>query len=287
MQGMRGLLDQQLVTIGGTPVTVSTALTGSLIVASTYVASRVLQVGIRRALRAKGVDEGGGVRVATRLLHYVAVAVSVAVALQTAGVELTALFAASAVFAVGLGFAMQNIAQNFVSGIILLVERTIRPGDVVEFDGRVARVRDMGIRATIVRTRDEEDLIVPNAVLVQQAVKNLTLGDQRYRVRVSVGVAYDSDLALVRETLLETARGVAFRDGDEEPRVLLLDFGPSSVDYEVAVHGADPWNARVHQSELREAIWAAFKASGIVIAFPQVDVHVDAPVLEAIRSRAA
>ncbi len=287
MSRLSELLDEHLVTIGGTPVTVSTALTGTLIVAVTYLASSALQMGVGRALRAKGVHEGGGVRVATRLFHYLVVAVSIAIALQTAGVELTALFAASAVFAVGLGFAMQNIAQNFVSGVILLVERTIRPGDIVEFDGRVARVTDMGIRATIVRTRDEEDLIVPNAVLVQQAVKNLTLSDKRYRVRITVGVAYQSDLVLVRKTLQETANSIPFKDGDEDPRVLLTDFGASSVEYEVAVYSSDPWNARLHQSELREAVWAAFQAAEIVISFPQVDVHADSVLIDALRSRAA
>ena len=244
-------------------------------------------MGLRRALRSKGVEEGGGLRVATRLFHYVVMAISIAIAMQTAGVELTALFAASAVFAVGLGFAMQNIAQNFVSGLILLVERSIRPGDIVEFDGHVARVREMGIRATIVRTRDEEDVIVPNSILVQQAVKNFTLDDRKYRVRVTVGVAYESDLKLVRETLIETAKNIPFREGEDLPKVLLTDFGSSSVDYEIAVFSADPWSARGHQSELREAIWSAFKEKGIVISFPQMDVHLDRPFVEAVQSRAA
>lgn len=272
------LIDHKLFTIGGTDVTLVTLVTGLLILAAGTIISRLLQAALRRTMTARGMELTGGVRVAARLLHYAVLAIAVAIALQTAGVELTALFAASAVFAVGLGFAMQNIAENFVSGVILLLERTIRPGDVLEFDGRVVRVQRMGIRATIVRTRAEEDVIVPNAILVQQAVKNLTLVDSSFRVRVSVGVAYESDVAVVRRVLEAVADTITFRAEGSSSMVLLAGFGESSIDYTVAVTSLDPWGAPVHESELREAIWAAFRRENIVISFPQLDVHFD-PVM--------
>ncbi len=272
------LIDRNLFTIGGTTVTVVTLATGLLIVGGGTILSRLLQAALRRTMTARGMELTGGVRVATRLLHYTIVAIALAIALQTAGVELTALFAASAVFAVGLGFAMQNIAENFVSGVILLLERTIRPGDVLEFDGRVVRVQRMGIRATIVRTRAEEDVIVPNAILVQQAVKNLTLGDSSFRVRVTIGVAYGSDVVLVRRVLQAVADTIAFRAEGTSSVVLLSGFGESSIDYTVAVTSLDPWAALVHESDLREAIWAAFQREKIEIAFPQLDVHFDPAV---------
>ena len=265
--------DTKLFTIGGTAVTLTTFVTGALIVAGALVVSRVLQAGLRKAMIARGLEQSGGVRVATRLLHYALLAISTAIALQTAGVELTALFAASAVFAVGLGFAMQNIAENFVSGMILLFERTIRPGDVIEFDGRVARVVRMGFRATIVRTRLDEDVIVPNAILVQQPVKNLTLTDNAFRLRVVVGVAYSSDLRRVRRVLEEVVGSVDFGAATPPPAVLLSSFGSSSVDFTVAVSTLDPWAAPLHESALREAIWWAFEGERIEIAFPQLDVH--------------
>src|SRR4030095_8726722 len=102
------------------------------------------------------------------------IVVGLTLALHLAGIKLGAVFAAGAVFAVGLGFAMQNIAQNFVSGVILLVERSIEPGDVIEVNTQVVRVHQMGIRATLVRTLDDEDMIVPNSILVQTTVKNYT-----------------------------------------------------------------------------------------------------------------
>jgi potassium-dependent mechanosensitive channel len=237
-------------------------------------ASWVLRTGLRRALRRGKIEAAGGdLGAADRLIHYAFVLVGVALALQTAGIKLTAVFAAGAVFAVGFGFAMQNIAQNFVSGVILLIERTIKPGDVLEIGGSIVKVMKMSIRATIVRTLDDEDIIVPNSTLVQSNVKNYTLEDNLYRVKVVVGVSYDSDLKLVREVLEKTTADVTWRDRNYPPRVLLLNFGASSVDYETSAWMHDPFNYRIASSDLREAIWWAFKRANITIAFPQVDVH--------------
>lgn len=282
MSSIAAFLDTKLFSIGSSPVTVATLLTGVCIVAAAYIVSRALQAGLRRALAHKEVAVTGSVSVGVRMLHYVLVAIGVAVALQTAGVELSALFAASAVFAVGIGFAMQNIVQNFVSGIILLVERTIRPGDIIEVDGQVVRVIEMGIRATLAQTRDDETLVIPNTSLVQSSVKSLSLRGARFRVRVTVGVAYSADLKIVRATLVEVADRFETRIQELEPAVVLSQFGASSVDYEVSVWIEDPWAAAQQRSSLREAIWFAFLDRTITIAFPQLDVHFDAGFEETI-----
>jgi small-conductance mechanosensitive channel len=220
-------------------------------------------------MEAAGADQG----VADRLIHYGFILTGLTLALHLAGIKLGAVFTAGAVFAVGFGFAMQNIAQNFVSGVILLIERTIKPGDVLEVSGYIVKVMKMSIRATIVRTLDDEDIIVPNSTLVQSNVKNYTLEDNLYRVKVVVGVAYDSDLRQVREVLEQTTADIPWRDRNFPPRVLLQNFGSSSVEYEVSAWMHEPFNYRIASSDLREAIWVAFKRTGIVIAFPQVDVH--------------
>jgi small-conductance mechanosensitive channel len=214
-------------------------------------------------------------------------AVGLGIGVHALGINLTALFAAGAVFAIGLGFAMQNIAQNFVSGLILLVERAIKPGDVLEVDGRLVRVVRMGIRATVSRTLDDEDLIIPNSTLVQSTVKNYTLRDPHYRVRSAVGVVYGSDMALVRRTLEEAARNFPGRDPGTEPRILLLGFGTSSVDFEVSIWTTNPWRMRTVRSELNETIWWAFKSAGVTIAFPQLDVHFDPPIADSLHALAA
>lgn len=243
--------------------------------------SWVLRAGLRRALRKGSIEAAGGdLGVADRLIHYGFILAGVAIALNMAGIKLGAVFAGGAVLAVGFGFAMQNIAQNFVSGIILLIERTIKPGDVLEIGGSIVKVMKMSIRATIVRTLDDEDIIVPNSTLVQSNVKNYTLEDNLYRVKVHVGVAYESDLKLVREVLEKATADVPWRDRNYPPRVLLTEFGASSIEFEASAWMHEPFNYRIASSDLREAIWWAFKRANITIAFPQVDVHFPQSVAE-------
>jgi small-conductance mechanosensitive channel len=285
------LFSVELFRIGATPVTLGTVVVAGSIIFASWFVSFVLRFALKRSFKRRGVQyEEGGVWVAARLFHYLMILTGLMVALNTAGVKLEGLFAAGAVFAVGLGFAMQNIAQNFVSGVILLIERSIEPGDVIEVNSHVVRVHKMGIRATLVRTLDDEDMIVPNSILVQSTVKNYTHQDSLYRLRITVGVHYASDVDEVRRVLEKAARDSEFRITSHEPRVLLIAFAASSIDYEVSVWIDDPWNFRVLSSRLRENVFRALRKSGIVIAFPQVDVHFDASVskgLSAIGGKAA
>jgi len=282
-QSIRGVLDIRLFEIAGTTVTVATLATIAAVLLATVVVARLLRRLVERSLGARGVKPGQAGAIGA-LLRYVILIVGLGVALDTAGVELTALFAAGALFAVGLGFAMQSIAENFVAGIILLAERSIKPGDVLEVEGRVVRVLEMGIRASIARSRDGEDLVIPNATLIQTTVTNFTLKDATYRIRVPVGVTYGSDMALVRATLEDVAGEVSERHAVPEttPQVLMTEFGNHAVSWEVAIWMNDPWGARPAISALYEAIWWAFKERGIVIAFPQLDVHFDPPVTEGL-----
>jgi small-conductance mechanosensitive channel len=168
------VLDRELFRISGTPVTLSTVVGVFVFIVATFWISRALRKAAERVLVWKGE--------------------------QTAVVgTVTALFAAGAIVAVGLGFAMQSIAQNFVAGIILLSERAIKPGDVLEVEGKLVRVVRMGIRSSVARSRDGEDLIIPNATLIQTTVKNFTLRDSSYRIRARVGVVYGSDMRVVSD----------------------------------------------------------------------------------------
>lgn len=275
-------LDLQLFQLGDTQVTVATVLSVLLVIFATLWISRLARGGLRRVLLGRGVLPESSVASLITLLHYAILITGFAIALETIGLNLAALFAAGAIFAVGLGFAMQNIAQNFVAGVILLIERTIRPGDILELEGRVVKVLQMGIRATIVRTRDGEDLIVPNSILVQTTVKNFTLSDSVYRLQTRVGVAYSSDMGAVRETLERVVADLQWRHAERDPQVFLSEFGTNAVVFDVAVWMDDPWGGRIARSDLNEAIWAALKEHGITIAFPQVDVHFDREVSEGL-----
>lgn len=265
--------------IGGKPLTVGTIVLLALLLVMTFVAARVARAGVLRAFRNYEIGRSGAF---AQIVHHMIVFVGVAVAVDTAGIELKALFAAGAVFAVGLGFAMQNIAQNFVAGLILLFERSIKAGDVLEIEGKVVRVKELRIRTTLVRTRDDEELIIPNSTLAQSTVKSYTLADSIYRLSVSVGVSYGDDMNEVRRTLEETAREAKWRFQEHDPLVLLVDFADSSVVWEVHVWTNEPWMARIQQAALREAIWHRLKDRSLTIAFPQVDVHFDPPIAKAL-----
>ncbi|HVU00320.1 MAG TPA: mechanosensitive ion channel domain-containing protein [Polyangiaceae bacterium] len=278
-------IDFGLFEVGGRTITLGTLIASALTLAFAYLLSYLLRRGIDRAL--SGTADSGAVHAITRLLHYGIVLIGFSVALQTAGIDLRGLFAAGALFAVGIGFAMQNVAQNFVSGIILLVEHSIRPGDVLDIEGKQVRVVEMGVRSTRVRSRDDEVLIVPNSTLVQATVRSYTLLDTLCRVRVLVGVAYDMDQRAVRKVIEETARDLPFRSRAKDPLVLLNELGESAVEWEVSVWIEDPWLLRPHGAAVREALFHALHDHGIRMAFPQVDLHLDAPVVAALSQRAA
>ena len=281
------VLRTKLFVLGGTQVTLETILTIALILLVTHLLSRGVRRALLRVFRRRGLEDDGNVLAITRLVHYGVVLVGVGVALQTAGFNLNAFFAAGAVFAIGIGFALQNLMQNFVSGVILLLERAIKPGDVLEVEGRISKVHQMGIRSTIVRTRDGDHMIVPNSVLVQSTVKNYTLKNSVYRVRAKVGVVYGSDMNVVMDTLETVMRGIEWRLPDHEPIVLLTDFGDNSVNFDASVWIGNPWDKPKLLSQINQAIWWALKEKGVVIAFPQLDVHFDPPVEQGLSRLAA
>jgi potassium-dependent mechanosensitive channel len=285
LQGDR-ILNTRLFAIGDTPITLVTLLAVLAVILVGLWAARMLSLGTVRAMRARGVTDIGTLALARRLVRYGAMVIVLGIGLQTIGIDLTVLFAAGAFFAIAAGFAMQNIAQNFVAGFILMADRTIRTGDVLNVEGRLITVTRMGLRATVGRTRDEDDLIIPNSVLVQNTVTNYTLRDRNFRLRTMVGVTYDSDLDLVMQVLEEVTTSLEWRLPSFEPRVLLVEFGDSSINFEVNVWLPDPWISRHRLSELNLAIWRAFRERKIVIAFPQLDVHFDPPVTESIRKLA-
>ncbi len=269
-------MDFELFHLGSVKLTVGRLLLALLVVLATFVISALARRVARRAFKMRGIEDVGTVGLVTNLMHYLVLAIGFTTALSSLGLDLGALFAAGAVFAVALGFAMQNIVQNFVGGIILLAERSIKPGDVLEVDGTVVKIERMGIRSTVARSRDGEDLLIPNATLIQGVVRNRTLSRPLYRVRATVGVHYGSDLAVVRDALTAVAKEQHDDSCLDPPLVLLLGFGSSSVDFEVAIWTRDPWRSRLLSSELCFAIWDALKEAGITIAFPQLDVHFDA-----------
>jgi small-conductance mechanosensitive channel len=195
-------------------------------------------------------------------------------ALHVFGLGTTSLTVAFGALGIGLGFGLQNIFNNFISGIILLFERPIQVGDDIEINGIWANVRKINVRSTIVQTYDNASLIIPNSDFISAQVINWTLRDKRIRIKINVGVAYGSDVNLVRESLLEIARSNSMVLVVPKPDVVFADFGASSLDFVLRVW-TNVDQMIVVGTEIRFAIDRVFRERKISIAFPQLDVHLD------------
>lgn len=208
-----------------------------------------------------------------RLVHYAFIFVGFLLAISALGVEITKLTIMLSALGVGIGFGLQGVVNNFVSGLILLFERPVRVGDFIEFGGSWSEVRSIGLRSTTVQTFDSADIIIPNADLISNRVTNWTLSNRRRRLDIPVGVAYGSDIPVVIETLIACAGGNTMLAETPPPQVLFLRFGESSLHFELRVFVSDVRNSMSVLSELHQEIDRRFREVKIEIAFPQRDLH--------------
>lgn len=216
-----------------------------------------------------------GVRIAiSRLIHYSFFVVGFILALVALGLKLTNITIIGGALGVGIGFGLQGIVNNFVSGLILLFERPIKIGDFITIGNQWGEIKEIGLRATVVQTFDRSNIVVPNSDLVSNAVTNWTLYDRFMRLIVPVGVAYGSDMALVTENLMECAETNSKVMRMPEPQILFRRFGESSLEFELRVWISNLGERLVVESELHHEIDRRFRQAGIEIAFPQRDLHI-------------
>lgn len=216
-----------------------------------------------------------GRRAALQALWFYALFITVlVVALNLFHLSFTQFSVVSGALAVGIGFGSQNLIGNFISGIILLIERPVSQGDVIELEGRQVTVERLGPRSTIVRTLDNTHMIMPNSLLLDRPVINWTLSDEVVRRCIKVGVAYGSPTRKVEE-LLQTVLGrVASVKPEPKPVVIFSAFGESALDFEI--YFWVPIRERVEtENELRHLIVEVFAEAEVTIAFPQRDVHLE------------
>lgn len=268
-----GWVDDPLFTLGGSPVTIGSILLFVALVLLALVVSAVLRALMGRVYKRRGLDKGIQYAL-NRLLHYVVVGLGVLLAVENLGVSLTSLMAIGGVLLVGIGFGLQNIAQNFVSGLILLIERPIRKGDFVEVGGHAGTVQDIRARATVINTYDDIEIIIPNGQFITEAVVNKAFEQRYYRIYIDVGVAYDSDPELVRDTLISVAKEHADILETPEPIVFFMEFGDSALGFRLMGWLADPRLEPRVRSDLRFGVEKAFRDTGIEMPFPQRDLHI-------------
>ncbi len=260
--------------VGEITISLSSVLSAILIFIIGLAATRAVQRWLNtKYLPRTKLDVGLKTSVATAI-GYAGIVAAAAVAVSFAGFDLASLAIVAGALSLGIGFGLQSIVNNFVSGLILLAERPVKVGDWIDVAGEQGYVRNIKVRATEIQTFDRASVIVPNSDLISGVVKNMMHSDRIGRIRIPVGVSYDTDPEQVRQILLDIA---AEHDGIlsiPEPRVYFLAFGDSSLDFSLYAFLSEVDNSLSVSSDLRYQIFARFREAGIEIPFPQRDLNV-------------
>jgi small-conductance mechanosensitive channel len=252
----------------------------ALLIAVFWISSRTKRFLFNRFLAKSGLDRSLQYAIA-QIVSNVVLIVGIFIVLDNAGIHLGALTVFAGAVGVGVGFGLQNIASNFISGLVILAERPITVGDRVEVAGIAGQVQHIRARSTVIVTNDNITMIVPNTKFIDSPVTNWTYGDPRVRFRLPVGVAYASDVNKVREALLAAAEENPNTLKDPAPSVFLEKFGENSLDFELVVWSSEmSYRPRRYRSDLNFAMEEKLREAGIEIAFPQRDLHIRGGVLK-------
>lgn len=248
-------------------------LTVIFVIYAALLASKAIQMLLlNKILPRYGAERGVQLSI-TRLVHYGILTIGFLVMLRVLGFQLNQLALLGGALGVGIGFGLQAIVNNFASGLILLFERPIKVGDTIQIGQEIGEVKHLGLRATIIQTFDNAEIVVPNSDLITGQVTNWTLGERRVRIRVPVGVAYGTEVSKVLEILLNCAKANPVVLSTPAPVAFFLAFGASSLDFEVRVWIPEFLNKTQVLSDLNQNIEKEFALNNIEVPFPQTDLH--------------
>jgi potassium efflux system protein len=260
--------------IGNISISITSILLAIVLFAVALLLTRSFQKWLEtRYLPTTSLDDGLKTSIRTAV-GYIGVVIAAMFGFSYMGLNLENVAIVAGALSVGIGFGLQSIVSNFVSGLILLAERPFKAGDWVVVGAEQGLVKKVSVRATEVETFDKASILIPNSDFISGTVKNMVHGNRLGRVIVPVGVSYDSDPQQVRNLLMEVAKEHPLIMDDPEPRIFFMDFGASSLDFHLYAYLSDIGNSLTVRSDLRFAIFARLKEAGVEIPFPQQDLHI-------------
>lgn len=267
-------IQQPLFNIGGHRISLISFIYFAIPIIVSILLSRLIIRVLKRDVYSKTELEKGAQYTLSRLIKYVILGVGILTSVQMIGFNLTTIHVFGGLFGVGIGFGMQNIFSNFFSGVILLLERPIQVGDIIEIDREFCHVREIKFRVTAVTTFDNETVLVPNTKLVTAEVTNWSYkGDTTLRLHIPIGVGYDSDVKQVKKFLTDIANSEEHVVENPSPRAYFKEHGDSSLNFELLAWVNSPVNVIPVRDSIREKIDEKFKKENIEIPYPQRDDH--------------
>lgn len=273
MEVIQEVLAFELIKIGAYSLTVVTLLLAFVIIIVTRILLWIIKKTMFRKKNLEEFNEGNTYSL-YQIIKYVVWVISIGFLLETLGVKVTILVAGSAALLVGVGLGLQQTFNDIISGIILLSERTIKVGDVLEIDDDVVKMQEIGLRTSKGLNTDDISIIIPNSLITTNKVINWSHQTNLNRFRIEVGVTYGSDVDLVTRILEKSAKNHSEVDSTKLVEARLVNFGNSSLDFQVLFYSATIFGSDRMKSDIRRTINRNFIQNNITIPFPQLDVHI-------------
>lgn len=273
MELVQEILEFELFSVGEHSLKVVTVLLALLIIAVTRVILLIVKKSLLRKSKSEQFSEGNSYAL-YQIIKYFVWVITIGLVLETLGVKVTLLLAGSAALLVGVGLGLQQTFNDIISGIILLSERSIKIGDILEIDDDIVRIQEIGLRTSKGLNRDDISIIIPNSLITSNKVINWSHQSKQNRFRIEVGVAYGSDVEFIIKILEDSAREHFEVDKDKDVEARLVGFGNSSLDFQVLFYSEVIFGAERMKSDVRRIISKNFRENDVTIPFPQMDVYI-------------